>query len=141
MAKGISNVISAVLVVLVAVSAITIYSGWAPNLVRSVTDSTSNQTTSTIDCNDGSIEILSSKYLSGESNTSVVVRNDGRSDLKDIQVSAWNESIPMNKSLISSLEQGNFTTEKVVTTEKPTSIRVFSQECGSISDRLDEIEE
>ncbi len=136
--KGISPLISAVLLLAVTLSMAALFSGWGPSLVNTVTDSTENQTERTINCNEAGIEIIAAKYYPA-GQTSIVVRNTGRSELDNLEVSAWKGDLPMNNSLLSALAQGNFTTSNVTTSSKPDDVRAFSRDCTSVQDTHEEI--
>lgn len=140
--KGISPIIASVLLLAVTLSVASIFSGWGPNLVRSVTDSTENQTENTINCNQAGVGITSAKYYSSASppETAVVVRNRGNSDLDNLQIAAWKNELPMNDTVIS-LGSGNFTTTNVSTSSKPDRIEAYSQTCSSVTDTYETISE
>lgn len=136
--KGISSLISTVLVLSVTVTVAGLFSSWAPGLVNDVTDGVNNQTSERLNCNEGSIDIVSAKYYAGE-NTTAVVRNTGTLDLKNIRLSAWENDLPMNSTVIS-IGPGNFTSQNVSTTSKPTSVRAYSQRCGDITSVFEDIQ-
>ena len=136
--KGISSLISTVLVLSVTVTVAGLFSGWAPGLVNDVTDDVNNQTSERLNCNEGGVEIVSAKYYTGE-NTTAVVRNTGTIDLENIRLSAWDNDLPMNSKVIS-VGSGNFTSENISTTSKPTSVRAFSQRCGDITSVFEDIQ-
>ncbi|MFB6190002.1 MAG: archaellin/type IV pilin N-terminal domain-containing protein [Candidatus Nanohaloarchaea archaeon] len=138
MRKGISPIVSSVLLLAVTLSVASIFSGWGPNLVKSVTQTTTNQTETTINCNQASVEIVSARYYTaGE--TAIVVRNTGTSELKNLQISAWQNSLPVSQQTIS-ISEGNFTTENVSTPSKPDTIKAFSKDCSSVRDDFEQIE-
>jgi flagellin-like protein len=138
MRKGISPIVSSVLLLAVTLSVASIFSGWGPNLVKSVTQSTTNQTETTIDCNKAAVEIVSAKYYP-DTDTAIVVRNTGNSELKNLQVSAWRDNLPMSQATIS-VSEGNFTTKNVSTSSKPDTIKAFSKDCSSVRDDFEQVE-
>ncbi|MFB6214170.1 MAG: archaellin/type IV pilin N-terminal domain-containing protein [Candidatus Nanohaloarchaea archaeon] len=137
MRKGVSPIVASVLLLAVTLSVASIFSGWGPNIVRTVTQSTQNQTETTINCNQASVDITSAKYYTGD-NTSVVVRNTGTSDLDQLQISTWKNDLPMNQKVIS-VNRGNFTTVNVSTSSKPDSVQAFSKDCSSVTDKYEQI--
>lgn len=138
MRKGISPIVSSVLLLAVTLSVASIFSGWGPNLAKSVTQSTTNQTETTISCNKAAVEVVSAKYYpSGD--TAIVVRNTGNSELKNLQISAWKESLPISQEVLS-VSAGNFTTNNVSTSSKPDTIKAFSKDCSSVRDEFEQIE-
>lgn len=135
--KGISTLISAVLLLSVTVAAIGVFSSWAPDLVQTVTEDTGNQTRTEVNCNDADLEIVSARYYTDE-NTTVVVRNSGRVDFDDVKIDAWRNDVPMNRSSIS-LDSGSLKTENVSTTSLPDYVEVISTDCPQAKDELRDI--
>jgi flagellin-like protein len=135
--KGISALISAVLLVAVTVSAVAIFSTWAPNLVQTVTDSTGNQTRSEVNCNDANLEIVSTRYYVDE-NTTVVVRNSGNVNLDEINIDAWQNDVPMNRSTLS-LNSGDLKAQNVSTTSRPDYVEAIATECDQAQDIMRDI--
>lgn len=137
MGKGISSIISVVLVLAVTITVIGLFSGWAPNLIQDIQDSTENTTNREINCNDADLEIEAAKYFSSGSNTTAVVRNNGNIDLNDVRVEAWENDLPMN-STNTNISQGGLVSVNITTTSKPTSIRANSKRC-TVNDRFEDI--
>lgn len=135
--KGVSTIISAVLLLTVTVAVIGLFSGWAPNLVQTVTEDTGNQTRNQVGCNDADLEIVSARYYTG-SNTTVVVRNSGRRNLQSVNIDAWNGQLPMNRTTIS-LSPGELKAENVTTTSNPTYVEAISSNCPQAQDILEDI--
>lgn len=136
--KGISAVVSTVMVLLVSVAAVGLFSSWAPDIVQDLTSSTGNQSRNQVDCNDADLEIESAEYWDSKSNTTAVVRNTGTMKLNNVRIEAWEDDIPMNFT-VTTLKPGNFTTENITTTREPTSVRTVSQECSNAQDRFEDI--
>lgn len=135
--KGISALISSVLLLTVTVSVVSIFAGWAPNLVQLVTDETGNQTRNQVDCNNADVEVISSRfYTSG--NTTVVVRNNGRKDLGRVMIEAWQNDQPMNRTE-TELNKGDLKTLNVSTSSKPDRVEAISISCSEAQDQLVEI--
>lgn len=140
MGKGVSPLIASVLLLAVTLSVASIFSGWGPSLANFVTEETRNHTEQTIDCNRADVKIVSAKYYSSDSETSIVLRNKGNSDLDDLQASAWHDDLPMNDTVIS-LVSGNFTTVNITTHSKPHTVKAFSRDCTSVTDKHENIKE
>lgn len=139
--KGISPIVAAVLLVAVTLSVVGIFSGWAPNLIKDVTDETGNSTIQTLNCDQASIDIGPAFYNSTSDELTVAVRNSGRTDLPDIIVAAFNsnEQIIEQKSGVNrSSGELNDTVVSGVD-ETPSYIQAFSQECGNVQNTLEEI--
>lgn len=137
MSKGVSPIVASVLLLAVTLSVASIFSGWGPSIVKTVTQSTSNQTETTINCNEAAVEIVSAKYYPA-GQTSIVVRNTGTSDLDQLQISAWQDDLPMNEKVVS-VKRGNFTTENVSTSSQPDFVQAFSKDCSSVQDKYEQI--
>ena len=135
--KGISTIISSVLLLTVTVAVLGLFAGWAPNLVQTVTDDTGNQTRNQVDCNAADLEIISARHYPGE-NTTVVVRNTGRKDLNPVMIDAWKNNLPMNRTE-TSIDSGDMITENVSTTSLPSYVEVISANCPQASDILEDI--
>jgi flagellin-like protein len=137
--KGISTLISAVLLLAVTVSAVGVFSSWAPGLVQDITEDTENQTEQQVQCNQASIDIEAGKYYSGNSVTTAVIRNTGTVNLDSIRVEAWNNDLPLSQNTVG-VNKGNFTSTNVSTSESPTSIRAVSTKCSNAQDTFEDIQ-
>lgn len=137
--KGISSLIGTVLVLLVTITAISLFSSWAPNLVQSVTDSTENQTNTAINCNEADLEILSAKY--DNNNVTVVARNKGNIELNSVRLEAWDNEIPINSTTTGNLKPADLVAENISANREPTSVRAVSTQCsGQTNDRFEDIQ-
>lgn len=135
--KGISSIISAVLLLAVTLTVISLFAGWAPDLVNSVTQSTANQTHEQVNCNSAAVEVISAQYYSS-GNTTVVARNTGTVELPNLRLEAWENDLPVN-STVSSVEQGEYAEENVTTAERPSQVRAISTACSNARDTLEDI--
>lgn len=136
--KGISTIVSSVMVLAVAISMVGIFSGWAPNVLNDVLDSTESQTTNATNCNQASLDVVSAKHYSGDSKTSVVVKNASNIEVGDVRVSAWKNGVPMNSTeelLDEGLEAVN-----VSTSSKPAYVKASSLECTKATSELSDIQ-
>jgi len=141
MSKGISPIIAAVLLMAVTLSVISIFSSWAPNLVKDVTDETTNSTLHTISCEKAQVSIQSAYYDSGSSEVTVAVRNTGTKALPDVSVASF-DSNDQNTAQKTGLNLSRGELNSTVMTginNKPSYIKAFSSTCTSIEDRLDDI--
>jgi flagellin-like protein len=128
--KAISGLVGATMLMAVTVSLAGLFSSWAPGLLDGVTKDVNNQTDKRLNCNQGRLDIVSAKYYTD--NTTAVVRNTGTIDFNDVQLEAWKNDIPMNKTVVSA-GPGNFTAANISTSSKPTSIRAHSRRCGDVN--------
>lgn len=138
--KGISALISTVLIALITISVISLFSSWAPELVRDATDSTSNQTRHQINCNEASLEIISAEYWSGDGETTIVVRNTGNMELNGMRLEAWDDNSPINSTDASGMEPADLVTENVSSNREPTSVEVISTQCSNAQDVFEDIQ-
>jgi len=141
--KGISTLVTTVMVLAVAIAVVGIFSGWAPNLVEDVIDSTENQTTSQVSCNQASLEIESARYNHDDTTdsnwTAVAVRNSSQEELGDVRVEVWRDDLPQNNT-VELLDEG-FETVNVTLDEDQTPDRVeaVSLQCDNAEDTLTNI--
>lgn len=139
--KGISPIIASVLLLAVSLAVVGIFSGWAPSLAQDVTERTENSTMETIACNEASLNIESAYYNSSSGDTTVSLRNTGDGNLPAITLVAYddNEQI-MNQKTDVNLPEGNITDAKITSLSSPPSyIEAYSTSCGSVTDRIDSI--
>lgn len=133
--KGVSPIIAAVLLVAVSLGVVGVFSGWAPQLVQSLTESTSNTTEHRIDCDRSSLEIMSATYDSGD--TIVTVRNRGRTDLSNVTVIGFtNEQLDGQDS--NNIPQGAVESFNISGSEAD-AVEAVSEDCGSVTDRVEDI--
>lgn len=136
--KGISNIISTVLLIAVTLSIVGLLSSWAPGLFQDTADATSDQTNQQVNCNEADLNVLSAQHQDSGDYTTVVVRNTGTMELNTVIMEAWRNNMPLN-STNTSISSGNFETKNITTTEEPTSIRVISRDCSNAQDRFEDI--
>ncbi|PSG98501.1 MAG: hypothetical protein BRC29_00045 [Nanohaloarchaea archaeon SW_7_43_1] len=138
--KGISPIIASVLLLAVSLSVVGIFSGWAPELAQDVTESTTNSTFETIACNEASVEIRSAYYDSNNNVTSSV-RNNGDENLSSLSLVAFadNQTI-LNKTTDVSIERGEIKQTTITGVDiEPAYIEALSTNCGSVTDREDNV--
>lgn len=135
--KGISTIVSTVMVLAVAISMVGIFSGWMPQVLGDVQDTTASQTQNQTSCNQAKIEVVSAKYWSGDSKTSITVRNNSNVDVGQVRVSAWKDGVPMddNTSLL-----GGLKTLNVSTSSEPARVEASSLSCTDATSELTEIQ-
>lgn len=145
--KGISPLITTVLVLAVAISAASIFAGWGPDLVQTITQETTDQTQDAIDCNAAGLEMRSASWNdTGDGEVAVVLRNTGDNELTDVFISAWDETQPIAQDsnlTVSMGELENFTlgdSEFEGTPEQPEEVEAFSEECADVSDSTTNID-
>lgn len=135
--KGISTIVSTVMVLAVAISMVGIFSGWAPNVLNDVLDTTESQTTNQTNCNQATISIRSAKYYNG-GNVAVTVSNESTVKVGNIRVSAWDsgELLGSQEELLNEgLETVNFSAGS-----EPSRVEAESLRCQSATDESTEIQ-
>ncbi|WEL19961.1 hypothetical protein [Candidatus Nanohalococcus occultus] len=135
--KGISSIVSSVMVLAVAITMVGIFSGWAPNVLNDVLDSTEGQTTNQTTCNQASLDIISASYYSG-GQTAVVVENTSNVDIGTVRVSAWKNGVPMSNT--EELLDEGLETINVSTSSRPAYVRASSLNCNSVSTEFSDIQ-
>lgn len=136
--KGISNLISAVLILAVSISAVSLFAQWAPSLVGEVTRGVGDQTSSQVDCNAASLEIAGAEYFSSDDNVTVVARNDGTVDLNNVSLEAWSNGLPVNNSEVS-IDAGEYGRTNLTASSEPESVKAVSRECSNARAESSEI--
>lgn len=140
--KGISPILASVLLLAVTISVAGVFAGWAPDIAKTVTGETENQTDHRLDCNKASATLVSATYnISGNEKVDVTLRNNGRADFKKLIVAAFDS----NDALITqttgiSAERGTLTNDTIASVgSEPSYIKLYSEKCGDVSDRIDDI--
>lgn len=141
--KGITPIIAAVLLVAVSLSVVAIFSGWAPNLAKTITDDTTNSTLETLECDQASVDIRSAYYNTSSSpnNLTVTLRNNGGTDLSKMIVAVFDQNdltIEENQDVNLSSGELNDTVINGVDKE-PSYVEAYSTQCGKVKARLDDI--
>lgn len=138
--KGISPILASVLLLAVTISVAGVFSGWAPNIADTVTGQTENQTQHRLDCNQASAEFISATYDSGNNETATALRNSGRADFKELIVIAFDSNDNLMQQTNLSIAAGHVsnTTLSNVNPE-PAYLKLYSQKCGDVTGRIDDI--
>lgn len=140
--KGISPILASVLLLAVTISVAGVFSGWAPNIAKTVTGETENQTTHRLDCNEASANLVSAAYnISGNENVDITFRNNGRADFENLILAAFDSNDQlMDQTVNVSADRGDIANESITGLDSaPSYIRLYSEKCGSVTDQLDDI--
>lgn len=142
--KGISPILASVLLLAVTISVAAVFSGWAPDIANTVTEDTTNNTEHRLNCNKASAEIISVGYnLSGNTDVDITLRNDGREDFSKLILAAFdsNDSL-MQQTVNISVNSGELTNQTVSNVNStPSYVKLFSEKCGDVTDKHDDINE
>lgn len=138
--KGISPIIASVLLLAVTITVVSVFMGWAPNIADTVTDSAENQTLHRINCDKASININSAFYNSSSTNLTVSVRNNGRIALEKVSLAAFdaNDRVLEQKTGLN-LSSSELNDTVIDMSEEPSYVEAYTDKCGSISDKFEDI--
>jgi len=130
--KGISPIIASVLLVAVSLAVAGIFSGWAPEMVQTFTDSTEDQADQRITCDRASLDI-SSANLDGDT-VEVAVRNNGDEDLDVTAAAVDEDGIPVGEQdQDNMIPSGELDTLEVTGAGDADSVEVFTPDCGDVT--------
>ena len=139
--KGISPILASVLLLAVTLSVAGVFSGWAPDIAKKVTDQTTNNTEHQLNCNKASAELISATYNSSGNDVAITLRNNGREDLSNLILAAFdsNDGL-MDQTVNVSADSGTLINDSISSlSSKPASIQLYSETCGDVTDELEEI--
>lgn len=136
--KGISPIIASVLLLAVTLSIMGIFSGWAPQLVQSVTEDTSNRTDHRLNCNDADLGFETASF-SG-SNLDVAIRNTGNYDLNNVIIAAYytNDTLAAQDTG-NAINGGQLNSISMSVNSKPGYLEAYSEQCGSVTTQTQDI--
>lgn len=133
MRKGISEIVSAALLLAVAVSVAGVYSQWAPDFSRNATENVASQTENNIKCSNAGFDISTVEYdITGQrsefniSNTGTINLND------DVTVTAVNSSQIIAQKTIGTLEVEETQQVELDSDKIPEMVIAASQECPEL---------
>lgn len=131
--KGISTIISSVLVLAIGISVVSIYSGWAPEFAETIVGDVEDNVDQDIQCRNANLRITDAEYFENALEIDVKVSNTGTIRFRDsIQVAAINQSRIVGEGEISSLEVGSEQQITFQTSEEPTSVVANSRDCPEL---------
>lgn len=138
--KGISPLISAVLLVAVTISVAAVFSGWAPQIATTITGETENDTLHQLDCEKTDVEIVSAHWDSGNSEINTTIRNRGRENLPNLILAGFDSNDQLlEQNTGFEIKKGNLSSETLSVSTKPSYLEVYSQKCGSTTHKLEDI--
>jgi len=131
--KGISQVVSAVVILAVSVSLVSIYAEWAPTFTEDIVGKVADQTDREIKCDNAAISIDDAEYSRSAKRVFFDLRNTGTIRLSGgLNAGAFNSSIVTNRTTISSLEVDETREITIISTKIPDEILVSSKDCPEI---------
>ena len=136
MRKGLSPLVSSVLLIAIVIAVAGIYTGWFTNFIREITSTVQGQSEKKVECSYGGIALVdleynsTSGYLSGSiENTNNIVL--GNIDLEVFYTNTTREKKDMNKVL----EPGEMDVFNEVISSNYEKIRVITN-CSDVSDEV-----
>lgn len=142
MRKGISEIISSVLLLAIAVSVAGVYSQWAPDFSRNTSQEIANNADNQVKCGNAAFGISNVKYDIVGQTLNLEVSNKGTiAFYNDITVTAVNSSEIVGQKTITTLEVGDTRSIELETDREPEIVVASSQECPDLRSTEDNIEE
>ena len=131
--KGLSTIISSVLVLAVGISVVSIYSGWAPEFAETIVGEVGDDVDSEIQCRNANLRITDAEYFITAQELDVEISNTGTIRFNEgIQVAAINQSRIIGEREMDSLEVDSSREITLQTSEEPSSVVANSIECPEL---------
>jgi flagellin-like protein len=133
MRKGISEIISSVLLLAIAVSIAGIYSQWAPDFSRNTSQEIANDAENQLKCSNAAFSVSEVEYDSLEQILTFELSNKGTITFNnDILITAVNSSEIAGQKTIGTLQVGETQSVELETNRKPDTLITSSQECPDL---------
>lgn len=142
MRKGISEIISSVLLLAIAVSVAGVYSQWAPEFSRNTSEEIANNADNRLKCSNAAFGVSDVKYDIVGQTLSFELSNQGTIAFSnDLIVTAVNSSEIIGQKTITSLEVDGTQSVELETDRGPEVLVISSQECPDLRFTEENIEE
>lgn len=133
MRKGISEIISSVLLLAIAVSIAGVYSQWAPQYSEDTAEEIGDQANNQVKCNNAVFDIYDVKYDLTSQRATFRLSNKGTINFnEDITITAVNASQIIGQKTINSLEVEETQLTELPTDKIPEILIASSQECPDL---------
>lgn len=133
MKKGISEIISSVLLLAIAVSVAGVYSQWAPDFSRNTSEEIANQADNQLKCSNAAFSVSSVEYDTVTQTLSLETSNKGTINFEnDLSVTAFNSSEAVGQKKITSLRTGSSESVEIEVDRSPEVVVVSSQSCPDL---------
>jgi len=133
--KGISSVVTTVLVLAIAVSLAGIYSEWAPRITENITRTATEGNENNIRCGNAALSIDDPVYDKTGEITLFDLRNAGTIRFSDqIRVAAINSSRIINRTNVTGIGVDETVSERIDTSRYPDRIIAYSDECPELQE-------
>lgn len=131
--KGVSAVISTVLVLGVAVSVAGVYAVWAPNLAENLTRTVTESSSKDMECKNAAIALQNAAWDQTGETTLFELRNAGTIRfINEIDVIALNNTRTVNTTRINNLEVEETVSASIPSKNKPERLLALSSDCPSV---------
>lgn len=131
--KGISKIISSVLLLSIAVSLASIYATWAPNLAGNLTREVTSNSESDLECGNAALSIQDAVYDQSGETTLFDLRNSGTIRfVESINIRALNNTRIVNNTSIQGLEVEETVSTRIETKEKPEKLLALTEQCPGV---------
>ncbi len=142
MRKGISEIISSVLLLAIAVSIAGVYSQWAPDLSRNTSEEIANNADSQLKCSNAAFGVSNVEYDTVGQILSFEISNKGTISFNNgLTATAVNSSEIVGQKNINSLEVDGTQSVELETDRGPEILVVSSQECPDLRVTEENIQE
>ena len=141
MRKGISEIVSSVLILAIAVSVAAVYAQWAPDFSENTTQQVADQANNQLKCSNAAFNIRTVEYDRTAQLATFNISNTGTINFNnDITVTAVNSSQITGQKTIASLEVEETQLVELQTDKIPGTLIASSQECPELRSTEDNID-
>ncbi|MFB6191464.1 MAG: hypothetical protein ABEJ64_03475 [Candidatus Nanohaloarchaea archaeon] len=134
--KGVSEVVSAVIVLAVGVSVVSLYAAWAPDFAEDTVGDVANQSNNQIKCSNAGLSIDDAFYDRTGQVIEIKVENTGTIRFsRGLYAGAFNSSLEIGRTTISELQVGETQTVQISADRAPGMVLVTSNDCPDVEAR------
>ena len=132
--KGISEIVSAVVILGIGISLVSIYSQWAPTFAEDTVDDFSNQSNQRVKCSNAAFSIKDAEYDKSSNSTIFYLENDGTIRFaRGITIGVFNSTtVEVGRATIQNLDVEQDKRISISTPKIPSSIIATSRDCPDI---------
>lgn len=141
MTKGISEIISSILLLAIAVSIAGVYSQWAPEYSKNASQQVSDQAENKLKCSNAAFDISEVKYDITGQRATLNISNKGTINFNnDITITVINSSQITGEKTIGQLEVEETQYTAVGSDKIPEAVIASSQECPELRETEESID-
>lgn len=128
-----SEIVSAVLILAVSVSILSLYAEWAPGFAEDMVGEVADQSDREIKCSNAAVSVSDVVYHKTLKSVEFDVENTGTIRLsRGIQVGAFSSSLELNRTTISELSVGETHRARIIADRPPEKIIASSKDCPDL---------